>query len=37
MDQRAAYVFKPAGEKDFNGIALDMHMHKEDLRYQQRP
>ncbi len=33
INQRAVYVFKPPGEKDFTGIAMDVHMHKEDLRF----
>lgn len=33
IDQRAVYVFKPPGEKDFTGIALDVHIHKEALRF----
>lgn len=33
IDQRAVYVFKPPGEKDFTGIALDVHIHKETLRF----
>ena len=33
INQRAVYVFKPAGAKDFTGIALDVHIHKENLRF----
>lgn len=33
INQRAVYVFKPTGGKDFTGIALDVHIHKEALRF----
>ncbi len=33
IDQRAVYVFKTAGSKDFTGIALDVHIHKDNLRF----
>lgn len=33
INQRAVCVFKPPGEKDFTGIAMDVHMHKEGLRF----
>lgn len=33
INQRAVYIFKPAGGKDFTGIAMDMHMHKGGLRF----
>jgi len=33
MDKRAVYIFKTAGGKDFTGIALDVHIHKENLRF----
>lgn len=33
INQRAVYVFKPAGAKDFTGIALDAHIHKGNLRF----
>lgn len=33
MNQRAVYVFKMAGERYFTGIALDVHIHKGNLRF----
>ncbi|MBA1336712.1 MAG: hypothetical protein HPY66_3147 [Firmicutes bacterium] len=33
MDKRAVYVFRFPEEKDFTGIALDVHIHKESLRF----
>ena len=33
INQRAVYIFKPPGEKDFTGMALDIHTHKENLRF----
>ena len=33
INQRATYVFKPSGEKDFTGIALDVHIQKGNLRF----
>lgn len=33
INQRAVYVFKPPGEKEFTGIALDTHTHNESLRF----
>ena len=33
INQRAVYVFKPAGAKDFTGIALDVHIYKDNLRF----
>jgi hypothetical protein len=33
IDQRAVYVYKKTGEKDFKGIALDVHTHKGTLRF----
>ena len=33
MDKRTVYILKPAGGKDFTGIALDVHIHKGNLRF----
>lgn len=33
MDKRAVFIFKTAGGNDFTGIALDVHMHKGNLRF----
>lgn len=33
MDRRAVYIYKLPDEKSFTGIALDVHMHKGNLRY----
>lgn len=33
IDQRAVYIYKWPGDKDFIGIALDAHMHEGELRF----
>lgn len=33
IDQRAVYIYKWPHEKDFGGLALDVHMHKGELRF----
>lgn len=33
INKRAVYVFKPPGEKEFTGIALDTHIHNGSLRF----
>ncbi|MEG6566866.1 hypothetical protein V6B95_07780 [Thermoanaerobacterium saccharolyticum] len=33
MDRQAVYIYKLPYEKSFTGIALDVHMHKGNLRY----
>lgn len=33
MDKRAVYVFRFPDEKEFIGIALDVHIYKENLRF----
>ena len=33
INQRAVYVFRLAGEKDFTGMALDVHIHNGSLRF----
>jgi len=33
MDRQAVYIYKLPDEESFTGIALDVHMHKGNLRY----